>query len=399
MNRLRQSDSLYVHIPFCRALCTYCAFNTYAGLDHLIDPYVTALCREMALVGAANPASVARTLYFGGGTPSLLTVRQVERIVSAARRYLGLRPDAEITLEANPGSLDLPALRGYRDAGITRLSLGVQSAQPADLHLFGRRHTFAGARTSFYLARQAGFDDISLDLIYGAMGQTLGGWQHTLESVLSWDPDHFSLYSLILEPGTSLYKRVERGGLPPPNDDVAADMYEYTLDRLSAAGYEHYEISTWGKPGHHSRHNRTYWYNEPFLGFGAGAHGAIYQPDGRMVRYWCVDPVPQYIDAVRSASLTGWTVSPALGGCEEIGRSLEMSETAILNLRLVDEGIDKVAFQARFSTSVDAVFGDILAALISLGMVEDDGRRVRLTPRGYLLSNQVFMRLLPEEAI
>jgi oxygen-independent coproporphyrinogen-3 oxidase len=399
MSRIRHPTSLYVHIPFCRTLCTYCAFNTYAGLDHLIDPYVNALCREMALVGAVNPASVARTLYFGGGTPSLMTPWQVERVINAARRYLGLRPDAEITLEANPGSLDLSILRGYRDAGIGRLSLGVQSAQPADLHLFGRRHTFAGARASFDLARQAGFDDISLDLIYGAMGQTLEGWQHTLESVLSWSPDHFSLYSLILEPGTSLYKRVKQGSLPSPNDDLAADMYEHTLDRLSAAGYEHYEISTWGKPGHHSRHNRTYWRNEPFLGFGAGAHGAIYQPDDRMTRYWCVDPVPQYIDAIRRAGLTNWAFSPALDGYEVIDRALEMSETAILNLRLVEEGIDKAAFQARFSTSVDAVFGNVLADLTGLGMVEDDGQKVRLTRRGYLLSNQVFMRLLPEEAL
>lgn len=397
MNPIRQASSLYVHIPFCRTLCTYCAFNTYAGLDALVEPYVDALCREMALVGTMGEALSTHTLYFGGGTPSLLTVQQVKRIITAAREHLGLHADAEITLEANPGSLDMITLQGYREAGVGRLSLGLQSAQPADLKLFGRRHTFAEARASYDLARQAGYSDISLDLIYGVMGQMLENWQDTLEAVLGWSPDHFSLYSLILEPGTSIYKRVERGALPPPDDDLAADMYDYTLDLLAGAGYDHYEISTWGIPNHHSQHNRTYWHNEPFLGFGAGAHGAIYQADGRMVRYWCVDPVTQYINRVSEASSTGWVFSPALDNFEIINRALEMSETAILNLRLVQEGIDKAAFESRFSISLEAVFGDILAELANLGLIEDDNQHVRLTRQGYLLSNQVFMRLLPEE--
>ena len=394
--RNERAFSIYVHIPFCRTLCTYCAFNTYAGMGGLIEPYVDAVCHEIALVAAEHELS-AHTLYFGGGTPSLLSVKQVERIVTAARRHLGLASDAEVTLEANPGSVDLATLRGYWKAGITRLSLGVQSAHPTDLHLFGRRHTFADAHASFDLARQAGYDDISIDLIYGAMGQTLAGWKHTLNAVLDWEPEHFSLYSLILEPGTSLYGRVKRGTSPPPDDDLAADMYEFTVDRLAEAGYDHYEISTWGKPGHHSQHNRTYWRNEPFLGFGAGAHGAAYRADGRMVRYWCIDPIAEYIDRLYAARPADWPFSPALADYEIIDRVLEMSETAILNLRMVSEGIDRPAFQTRFSTTVDEVFGPILADLAAWGLIEDDGRRVRLTRPGYLLSNQVFMRLLPEE--
>lgn len=392
----RQQPGIYLHIPFCRALCTYCAFNTYAGLDSLIEPYVDAICREIEKVGKGRSDIAAQTLYFGGGTPSLLTAKQVNRIVETVCQHLGLQVGAEITLEANPGSADLDTLQGYREAGINRLSLGVQSSQPGDLRLFGRRHTFEEAHISFVQARQAGFEDISLDLIYGAMGQTLDGWLTTLEAVLAWNPDHFSLYSLILEPGTSLHRRVERGTLPAPSDDLTADMYEATIDRLEEAGYDHYEISSWGKPGHHSQHNRIYWLNEPFLGLGAGAHGAAPLANGRMVRYWCVNKVSDYIKQVRSGSCETWPLGPAVGGYEVIDSALEMSETAILNLRLLQEGINKAAFEQRFGVSVEAIFGEVLAELADWGLLANDSECIQLTRRGYLLSNQVFMRLLPD---
>lgn len=385
--------SLYVHVPFCRTLCTYCAFNTYAGMQALVEPYVAALEREMALVGRAAGARAAHTLYFGGGTPSLLDARQVAGLVDVARRELGLLDGAEITLEANPGTVDLDKLRAIRAAGVNRLSLGVQSALAADLRLFGRRHSFEEAEAAFRLAREAGYDDISVDLIYGAPGQTLDDWRHTLREVLAWGPEHVSLYALKLEPGTSLYVRVEKGRLPAPDDDLAADMYDLARQVLGEAGYRHYEISNWARPGHESEHNRQYWLNEPFLGFGAGAHGAA-----AGLRCWNVDPVREYVERVTTGAPQPFPLSPATADYEVIDEALEMSETVILGLRLVGEGVRRADFAARFERELDDVFGAALRGVEALGLIEQTPDAVRLTERGYLLSNQVFMRLLPEEA-
>ena len=385
--------SLYVHLPFCRTLCTYCAFNTYAGMLALVEPYVAALEREMALVGQAAGEASAHTLYFGGGTPSLLTPAQVAAIITAARREFKLADGAEITLEANPGDADLDKLRAIREAGVNRLSLGVQSALAADLRLFGRRHTFEEAAAAFRLAREAGFDNISVDLIYGAPGQTLDGWRHTLREVLAWEPDHISLYALKLEPSTSLALRVEKGRLPAPDDDLAADMYDLARVWLAEAGYHHYEISNWARPGCESQHNRQYWLNRPFLGFGAGAHGAA-----AGLRYWNVDPVREYIERVTTGTPQPFPLSPAAADYEVIDEALEMSETLILGLRLVGEGVRRADFAARFGRELDEVFGEALDRVEALGLVMQTPDAVRLSERGYLLSNQVFMRLLPEEA-
>ena len=326
--------SLYIHIPFCRTLCSYCAFNTYAGMGALVEPYLHTLLREMEMVGRAAGGARSHSLYFGGGTPSLLSAGQVRRVITAAQAALGLRGGGEITLEANPGTVDLEKLQAYRAAGVNRLSLGVQSAHAGELRLFARRHTFADAAQAFALARRAGFDDVSVDLIYGAPQQTLVSWGQTLDAVLAWQPDHVSLYALTLEPGTSLKRRVERGRLPAPDDDLAADMYELARAKLQAAGLGHYEISNWARPEHESRHNRQYWLNRPFLGFGAGAHGAA-----AGLRYWNVNPIQAYTARIDAGEGRPFPLSPAVEGCEEIGTALEMSETVILGLRLAGEGV------------------------------------------------------------
>ncbi|HLV43652.1 MAG TPA: radical SAM family heme chaperone HemW [Aggregatilineales bacterium] len=384
--------SLYVHIPFCRTLCTYCAFNTYAGMQALVAPYVEALCREIRLVGEAGGAA-AHTLYFGGGTPSLLSAEQAAAVIEAAREVFALPDGAEITLEANPGTVDLDKLRAYRAGGVNRLSIGVQSADADELRMFGRRHSFEEAEEAYRLARAAGCDNISLDLIYGAPRQTLAGWRRTLDAVLAWEPEHVSLYALKLEPGTSLHRQVERGRLPEPDDDLAADMYDLARACLDAAGLQQYEISNWARPGFESVHNRQYWLNEPYLGFGAGAHGYA-----AGLRYWNVDPVAEYIGLIKQGEPRAFPLSPAVADTETISTTLEMAETVILGLRLVGEGVSRRAFEARFGRSLDDVFGAALGAMVQAGLVMQDGDRVRLTERGYLLSNQVFMRLLPEEA-
>lgn len=383
--------SLYVHIPFCRTLCTYCAFNTYAGLGALIPPYIEALPQEMRMVAEAAGDISSHTLYLGGGTPSLLTPEQVGAIIKAAVQYLGLLPQAEITLEANPGTVDAHTLNAYRSAGVNRLSLGVQSAHADELRLFGRRHSFEEAAQAFRQAREAGFDTISVDLIYGAPLQTLERWRQTLEAVLAWEPDHVSLYCLTLEEGTSLHRRVERGALPAPDPDLAADMYEVARAILAQAGLQHYEISNWARPSHECLHNRQYWLNQPFLGFGAGAHGAA-----AGLRYWNVSPVHEYIERITRGKPQPFPLSPAAEGYEQIDRALEMSETLILGLRLVREGVRRADFIRRFGCTPEEVFGPALDEAERLGLLERTSTGIRLSERGYLLSNQVFVRLLPE---
>lgn len=382
--------SLYVHIPFCRARCTYCAFNTYVGLEDLMPAYVTAVAGEMRQLAAAmdGPAP-AHTLYFGGGTPSLLEPTQVAAIVAAARAQFALTPDAEVTLEANPGTVDVERLAAYRGVGVNRLSLGVQSVHPAELRLFGRRHTAAEAEAALQAARRAGFDDVSVDLIYGAPRQTLPGWEATLRAVAGWGPEHVSLYSLTAEPGTPLQAAIGRGRLPAPDDELAADMYDAARRALAAAGYHQYEISNWARPGRESRHNRQYWLNAPYLGLGAGAHSSI---DG--LRAWNVSGVADYVARVSAGARVGPPPSPAAEGWEAIDEGLAMRETVILGLRLVGEGVSAADFAARYGRELGEVFGATIDPLVDARLLEWVGNRLRLTERAYLISNQVFVRFM-----
>ncbi|RME32336.1 MAG: radical SAM family heme chaperone HemW, partial [Thermoflexia bacterium] len=231
--------AIYLHIPFCRARCSYCGFNTYAGLEHRIPEYVEALCRE---IGGAPPARV-RTVYFGGGTPSLLPPEGLEQLLNALRGRFFSPDPVEITLEANPGTVDRGYLRSLRNLGVNRLSLGAQSAHPEELRLLGRLHTWEDAAGAVRMAREAGFDNVNLDLIYGLPGQTMARWQHSVEAALALEVEHLSLYALTLEEGTPLAFQVTRGLLPPPDDDLAAEMYEWARERLRRAGYLHYELS------------------------------------------------------------------------------------------------------------------------------------------------------------
>ncbi len=266
--------SLYIHVPFCRRRCSYCDFNTYAGQEHLQAAYVAALVREIGLLAvAAGEALPVHTVYFGGGTPSLLSPRQIAQVLEAVARHFALTADAEISLEANPGTLAPAYLKALRQAGVNRLSLGVQSAHPADLHLLERDHDFLTVIRTVAWARQAGFDNLNLDLMLGLPQQPLERWQRTVELALDLAPEHFSLYALTLEHGTPLAHWVDRGLVPAPDPDLAAEMYLWADERLRQAGFRQYEISNWARPGMVCRHNLQYWRNQPYLGLGAGAHG------------------------------------------------------------------------------------------------------------------------------
>lgn len=373
--------ALYVHIPFCRSRCHYCAFNTYAGLDSLIPAYGEALRAE----AQRAPEVRAHTLYFGGGTPSLVPADLLTPLIRFLRERFALPEDAEVTLEANPGTVDEAYLRALRAAGVNRLSLGAQSAHEDELRLLGRRHTWEETTAAVRAARAAEVAVINLDLIYGLPGQTMARWQETLEAALALAPDHLSLYALTLEEGTPLAEWVARGELPPPDDDLAAEMYEWAQERLEQAGFFHYEISNWARMGPEGpllcRHNLTYWRNEPYLGLGAGAASWW---GGR--RWTNVQHPAEYIRRL-AAGL------PVAEEIEEIPLRLEMGETMMMGLRLT-EGVKDARFRTRFGCGLAEVFGAELARLAEAGLLEWDGQTARLTPRGRLLGNQVFAEFL-----
>jgi oxygen-independent coproporphyrinogen-3 oxidase len=373
-----QPVALYIHIPFCRSRCTYCAFNTYAGLEALIPAYGEALCAAIR----AAPSVPAHTVYFGGGTPSLLPPDTLARILQCLREHFPISPDAEITLEANPGTVDRTYLQAARELGVNRISLGVQSVHPDELRLLGRRHTWEEAVAAVEAAQAAGLETVNLDLIYGLPGQTLPRWQETLEAALSLEPDHLSLYALTLEEGTPLREQVARGELPRPDDDAAAEMYEWAEARLARAGYVHYELSNWARSERHfCRHNLTYWYNEPYLGLGAGAASWW---GGR--RWTNVRHPEEYIRR-RAAG------QPVAEEVEEIPLRLEMGETMMMGLRLI-AGVSDARFRARFGIGLAEVFGAELSRLADQGLLEWNGQRARLTPRGRLLGNWVFREFI-----
>jgi oxygen-independent coproporphyrinogen-3 oxidase len=391
---LLATAALYLHIPFCHTRCYYCDFNTYAGILPLREPYVRALLHEIALAGEAarredGARRRSRTIFFGGGTPSLLSVDQIARLLADCRTSFAVDEDAEITLEANPGTLSREHLIGLRAAGVNRLSLGAQSFETQLLKTLGRIHSPDEIEQALLFARTAGFTSINLDFMFGLPGQTMHHWQTTLDRALAMRPEHLSLYSLIIEEGTPFFEWTQEGRIMPGDEDLCADMYEYADERLQAAGYVNYEISNWALPGHESRHNLTYWRNLPYIGLGAGAYSYF---GGR--RYSNERDPQRYITLLRQDQL------PVVES-EVVGREQEMSETAFLGLRTA-QGLHLPTFEARFGIPFAAFAGDRLRLVEEAGLLEyvhdgDTGDWLRLSKRGRLLGNEVFMRLLPDD--
>jgi oxygen-independent coproporphyrinogen-3 oxidase len=395
-----QPQHLYIHIPFCQRRCSYCDFNTYANMENRIGAYVSALCTELDMLGSMPNGSAAQSrasallqpsIFFGGGTPSMLSLEQMERILQAADALVPLR-NAEITIEANPGSVmgsgtsALDYLRGLRALGVNRLSLGVQSLHDPLLHVLGRTHSATEAQQCFLIARRAGFDNINLDVIFGLPGQSVEQWRQTLDTIVTWETDHFSLYSLILEEDTPLYAQVTGGRVHLPDDDTTASMYEQAIERLAAAGYIQYEISNWCRSEQHAtlptpayacQHNLAYWFNSDYLAAGAGAHGHIYPQ-----RYYDVAPIDNYIALVDSGQ------RPLAETIALAPRDL-YAETMFMGLRL-NSGVSRDHFRQRCGVDVASVFGPTLQDLQAQGLLTCDAEAVRLTPRGRMLGNRVF---------
>jgi oxygen-independent coproporphyrinogen-3 oxidase len=391
--------SLYLHIPFCTVRCSYCDFNTYAGLESLIGAYMDALAEEVRRVGEARPGGSDRTVhtvFFGGGTPSLVPPPQLAAVLGAIREAFELLPNAEITLEANPGTVDPNSLSEFRRIGINRLSFGVQSAQPAELRLLDRLHTFEQVEQSVAWARAAGFDNLNLDLIFGLPGQSLEAWRDSLEQTLDLAPDHLSLYALSLEFGTPMQAWVRRGLLVEPDSDTAADMYEWASEALEGSGFGQYEISNWARlaPGENPsdtpprlacRHNLQYWRNQPYLGLGAGAHGFAAGS-----RYSVVRSPRGYLERIAARRPAPYPFSSALEGSQSVDIETEMGETMMLGMRLTGEGVRESEFRARFGVGIAERYPEEVKELTELGLVERTPDRVRLTPSARLVANRVF---------
>ncbi|MDO8614789.1 MAG: radical SAM family heme chaperone HemW [Dehalococcoidia bacterium] len=437
MKNARHPLSLYIHIPFCTLKCAYCDFNSYAKLEDLIPPFVEALIAEMRLWSPVVQSRPVPTVFFGGGTPSLTPLPELARIMAALRDCFALEPEAEITLEANPGTVNRDYLRGLADLGVNRISFGVQSFDDGELKALDRIHTAADALRCYRWAREAGFQRVNLDLIYGlpfdspsasrraAQGERvmMERWQATLEQAIALGPEHLSLYALTVEEGTKLAHDIERGRAPAPDGDLQAAMYEWSGERLARAGYRQYEISNWCRPGEECRHNLVYWRNGQWLGLGPGAHSHLGRKEeggrgkeGVTYRFADVYSPRQYIERVRETAAAGIDAGGAapalLASMRQVTfvdpqpAELQMADTAILALRL-NEGLSVDAFARRFGRSPDDVYGAVFAEMTALGLLERagghpdgcSGERIRLTDRGRYLANEVFVRLLPDQPL
>lgn len=373
--------ALYIHIPFCRRRCGYCSFISFDSRGDDIELYLRALKTDIAH-HAGNERLTS--IYFGGGTPSLLSVEQLAGVLGAVSHSFSVDETAEISMEANPGTIDEGYLSAVRELGINRLSLGAQSLDERELRLLGRIHTKTEARESIRFARSAGFDNVNFDLIYGLPGQSVQDWRSTLEEMLTLAPEHLSLYSLTLEPEAPMWRALKDGYLPDIDPDIAAGQYEFAEDLLAAGGYRHYEISNWAKEGYECRHNLTYWQNKPYLGVGVAAHSWL--GNHRLASTGDID---EYLASFAS----GASLLPEMD--EEISPELELAETVILGLRLGSGiGIDNI--NNRFSIDLMAHYGRTIREMTDSGLLEFAGGRLVLTRRGRLLSNEVFWRFLPD---
>ena len=394
-----QGIGLYVHIPFCQTKCSYCDFNTYERIEDQIPNYVTALTNEIKAWSDLLSQPVVRTIFLGGGTPSYLPVDNIKHILSTIHSSYKVYESAEITLECNPGDITLERASGWSDAKVNRVSMGVQSFNDGLLALLGRRHTANEAKQAFHTLRKAGFNNQSLDLIYGLPHQSASQWSDTLNEAVALGPDHISLYSLQVEEGTPLAVDVKKGRYPIPDDDLAAEMYEEAQHKLRANGFTQYEISNWAKPGMKSQHNIIYWLNEPYLGVGAGAHSWL---EGQ--RFFNLKSPTRYVTAmdnnhkeINQDPIA--TMQTPFGPVEQVDvttATIDIGETMMMGMRL-NAGVSHKRFEKRFGTPLDKIFPKELNRLVALGLVEITTEGVRLTDKGRLLGNEVFAEFISEE--
>lgn len=411
---------LYIHIPFCKKKCYYCDFNSYPGMDHLAGSYFNALKTEMGVMSEGLKGRTVKTIFIGGGTPSLIDPGYISRLLEDCGRFFSISPDAEISMECNPGTLTFENLRIYRQAGINRLSIGLQAWQDRLLESLGRIHKRRQFTDNLEAAYKAGFTNVNADLIFGLPGQTFEDWAETLEEVTSPFAGnrltHLSCYSLQIEEGTVFGDKYEAGALIPAEDELDRKMYGYAVGFLAEKGYRHYEISNFALPGYECRHNLIYWRAEEYAGFGAGAHSYL---NGR--RFGNTAGIEEYISAVKrfEKKTCGSGDNGSCGNGEgnnhidrlintelhediqHIGRRESMSEFMILGLRLI-KGVSSEEFRLRYGAELQEVYGDKLRSLVNMGwLVRDAGNNAlqrdvhyRLSALGLDLANKVFVEFI-----
>ena len=373
------ASSIYIHIPFCATKCYYCAFNTYTFHKEQAKAYLQALRTEMELY--APDTNPLQTIFIGGGTPSILSANALSQLLTDIHQHFRITQDAEITVECNPGTVDTEKLRVMQDNGVNRLSFGLQAMQDATLKQLGRIHTVAEFLESYHLAREYRFENINIDLIFALPDQTMDAWHHTLNEVIFLEPTHISAYNLVMEEATPFYEWWQAGELHLPSEDTEADMFQYTIETLTAHGYTHYEICNFARPDHYAKHNLVYWNNQPCIGLGAGASGYV-----NGVRYSNIRGIVPYIDSLSQRK-------KPITDTERLTADTEKAETLMLALRK-REGISLDAYQNRFGEQIEIAFGSILKKWMDLGLLERTATHLRLTPRGLFLANEIFVELM-----
>ncbi|MBA3006716.1 MAG: radical SAM family heme chaperone HemW [Proteobacteria bacterium] len=374
-------SSLYIHIPFCLSKCPYCSFVSYPGMDKLHQRYVAALLLEAQWLHQNASVSPLSTLFLGGGTPTIFSGRELAQLVSCCQELFAFSDQAEISIEANPKTINPEKLSLLRHSGINRLSIGVQSFNDKELQLLGRPHSAEDAAEAVQLARAAGFDNISLDLMYGLPGQDHYSWQQTLEQAISIAPDHLSLYELTVEQGTPYHLQRNQGLLDLPDEENMVIMDQLTATLCRQAGLAQYEISNYARPGYECRHNINYWQNGPYLALGAGAVGCV---DGRRRQKTC-DP-RHYCEQIESGQ-------SVVQEEECLERTASFRETVVMGLRMTC-GVSKIQLQQRYEMDLDDYYGDTLIHLVNQGLVEITASHLRLTARGRSFANQVMAELV-----
>jgi oxygen-independent coproporphyrinogen III oxidase len=372
---------IYVHVPFCSKKCNYCDFYSEQGMDSMVGDYFEALNAEIREVASKAGDVVAKTVYFGGGTPSLAQAEYIDGVLTTLRNHFQFTMDAEITLEANPGTLTHAKLDGYRKAGVNRLSIGLQAWQDRILKFLGRTHTIEDFKEAFFLSKEVGFENVSVDLIFGIPGQSMEDWKQSIEEVLALEPTHISGYSLTIEEGTVFGKWYREKKIAYPDDALEREMYHYASDTLVANGYFHYELSNFAKPGFESRHNNHYWECGRYFGFGAGAHS--YYND---LRYANVKNLKAYLQSSPDPE-------KRVAFSERVDRYEAMKEFIILGLQKT-QGVFASRFQSRFGEDFWSVFGQTLNALKDRGFLDWEEDRVFLTRKGLDFANAVWVELI-----
>lgn len=369
---------LYLHLPFCISKCPYCDFNSYQlKEDNQISSYISALYQEITTYSKKLKKSNIKTIYLGGGTPTILSGVQISNILEFCKSKFTIDKDAEITIEANPGTLDGKKLKLLIESGINRLSLGAQSFNNLFLKKLGRIHNTQDIIDSYYLARKEGFNNINIDIMFALPDQTTEDLQITLKKAVSLKPDHLSLYNLTIKSGTEYYKKYKKGKLKLPTEDEEFDMYNWAIKFLEESGFEHYEISNFARPYKRSMHNLIYWQNKPYLGIGAGAYSFI-----KGYRYMNYESPARYTKEMMSGKL------PVDNG-EKLSLRKRMIETIILGLRTKD-GVGYQKFKIRFKVDINNVFHKQISKLINLRLLQKDDFKIKLTKRGIFLANTVF---------